>query len=560
VTSGRALAVVVSTILAIGSAAYAQPGDTGFIGREALALEIDDCRPNDPARSQDQLKALASEHYRRGETLYVQGDYEGAVTELVSAYCVVPYYVVLKDIGQAYERSLDYEKAIAYLERYVAAIPPDAKPASSCTPDPQDDKANVERRVTVLKKLPSRVQVETTPPGAVITIANETGRAALARSGDQIRIQGGSYELTVEREGYVPVTRKIQVQIGKPYTYYVKLEPLKGTLTVQVTPPDARVFLGDRLVGIGRYTDKLAGGEYLLIAEAPGRERYERTIEVLPNQSQRESVELAPLPQTGRRQLVIASAIGGGIATGSLLYAFQQTSVAGAGTIVGGAAGLFGSYFALPENTALGTSNLTITSAITGAVAGFVGSRVFTDRDEINQPMMGAGLLLGGGAGYYLGRRLEVTPGEAALFGSAVLWGTTTGTLFAISFDPSRPIASGLVLSGLGMGGIGGVLLTRYFEIGRTHAVLIDLGGLVGIIGDLAGESLAHPNTTDPDGGRDSERSANFALGGMALGLVTAGILTRNMDVPKLPVQPALGTATSSDGKTTTTYGVTGTW
>ena len=71
------------------------------------------------------------------------------------------------------------------------------------------------------------------------------------------------------------------VKIGKPYTYFFKLEPLKGTLSVQVSPPDARVFLGDRFVGIGEYTDRLAAGEYQLSAEAPDHQRREQTIEVI---------------------------------------------------------------------------------------------------------------------------------------------------------------------------------------------------------------------------------------------------------------------------------------
>lgn len=555
---GRALAVLLS-IVPIGAVAHA---DGGFIGKPISDLEIDDCRPNAPSLTEDQLRQLASEHYQRGETLYVQGDYDGAVTELVAAYCVIPYYVVLKDIGQAYERSLEYEKAIGYLERYVSSIPADAKRATACAPDPQDDKANVARRVDVLRNLPSRVQVETTPPGARITIANDSGRAAFASSGDQITIAGGAYEMTVERDGHVPVTQKIDVKIGKPYTYYVKLEPLKGTLTVQVTPPDARVFLGDRFVGIGRYTERLPGGEYQLSAEAPGRERYEQRIEVLPNKTQRELIELPARPQFGRRQLIVAAAIGGGVATGGLLYAFQDTGIAGAGILVGSTVGLVGSWLALPEDLALGTSNLTITSGVGGTIAGFASASVFTDRAEIVQPVTATGLLIGATAGYLVGERFEVTPGQAALFNSSVLWGTTTGTLLAISFDPSRAVSSGLVLSGLGMGAIGGGLLTRYFEISRTHAVLIDLGGIGGIIGGLAAESLAYPasSTTGEAVGNQTQRAANFALGGMAVGLVTAGILTRNMDVPKLAVQPALGSATGVDGKPTATYGFGGTW
>ena len=565
---GTALASLLALLGAWPGAAAAQPEDeqatpdTGFIGRARTALEIDDCRPTDAALDVAALRKLASEHYQRGETLYVQGDYDGAVTELVAAYCVLPTYVVLKDIGQAYERSLEYEKAIAYLERYAAAIGPDAKRPNACAPDPQDDKANVDRRVQVLHKLAARVQVVTTPAGATITIANEAGRAALASAGDQIEIPGGTYEMTIERAGYVPVTRTIEVRIGKPYTFFEKLVPLKGGLSVQVTPPDARVFLGDRLVGIGRYTDNLPGGSYTLIAEAPGRVRYEKQIEVLPDQRLREIVQLDPVPQVGRRQLVIAAGIAGAVSTGTLLYAFQDAASTSLGTLVGGGAGLAGAYFGVPRDQALGTSNLTITSGIAGALAGTIGARVFTDRDDIAQPLLGAGLLLGAAAGYYTGERLDVSPGAAAVFNSALLWGTTTGALFAASFDAERAVNAGLVTSGLGIGAIGGVLLARSFEISRTHALLIDIGGLAGIVGGLAVESVAYPtsDTSSETDVRATERGVNFALGGMAIGLLTAGVLTRNLDVPKLPVRPAVGTTTTPDGRSTTTLGVTGTW
>jgi hypothetical protein len=46
----------------------------------------------------------------------------------------------------------------------------------------------------------------------------------------------------------------------------------------------------------------------------------------------------------------------------------------------------------------------------------------------------------------------------------------------------------------------------------------------------------------------------------MAIGLIAAGVFTRNFDAPKIPVSPSLGTATDADGASTTTYGVTGRW
>src|SRR5262249_4811217 len=120
----------------------AEQPDAGYIGRGITPLEIDDCKPTD--LSKDEVFKQGDEHFERGKILYSQGDYEGAVGELVYSYCLVPsFYSILKDIGQAYERNLDYEKAIGYLERYVKQVPAGARPTAACEGDPQIDKANV---------------------------------------------------------------------------------------------------------------------------------------------------------------------------------------------------------------------------------------------------------------------------------------------------------------------------------------------------------------------------------------------------------------------------------
>lgn len=528
--------------------------DGGFIGgRVAPLLEIDDCRQIDPTLTPDQLRTRGSEHYQRGGTLYIQGDYAGAIDEFVAAYCLIPFYTILKDIGQAYERRLEYELAIGYLKRYVSAVPPEAKAANQCAPDPQEDKANVLRRISVLGNLTAKVYVETTPREAKITIANRDGTKAYGKSRSQIDVLGGTYQMTVEHDGFEPQTQTIDVSIGRPYTTYVQLEPLKGTLSVQVTPADARLFLGKLYVGVGSYTAVLPSAKYQISAESPGRQRAEIELEVLPGKTKRELVELEAIPETGRRQLIVAAAVAGGVSAGALLFAFNQTSISGVGSVLGVGAGLAGSFFTVPRDLPLGTSNLTITSTVAGGIAGYFGARVFTDEDKYIQPVFGASILLGGAAGFIAGERLKVSVGDAALFNSTVVWGTTAGSLFAISFDPPRQVSSGLVLSGLGMGVVGGILMTRYYDISRNHALLVDIGGLVGVVGGLAVASIASETRTQ-------ERLANYSLGGMAVGLVGAGILTRNMDIPKIPVAPSLGTASTSDGKSTTTFGLSGTW
>jgi hypothetical protein len=543
--------------------APAPPPDDGFIGVGPQRLEIDDCPPADPAVTEAQLIARFSALYDRGEVLYLQGDYQGAVGEFISGYCVAGEfatgrevrYKLLKDIGQAYERNLDYEKAIRYLERYVSSLPGDAERTARMA---------IESRIQVLQKLPAQILVETSPGGATVTVSNEVGVVAgQGRSGKPIAVTGGKYTMQVELPGHEPHTQQIEVRIGKPFAYFVPLRPLSGRLSVQVSPADAKVFLRDknveRFVGLGRVDEVLPTGRYVLVADAADRPRVERPIEVLPNRVNRLQLDMPPRPQFGRRQLVVFSTIGAAYSTGGLLYAFNDSQIAGLGLLAGAAAGLFGTLLYLPEQVPLGTSNLTITAGLAGTIAGITASLVFTGDERIWQPIQGFTTLAGAGLGYYIGSQVDVTPGDAALVGSSVLWGSAVGGMFALSFGGERSLSAGLVLSGLGVGAASGALLSRYYDVSRRRTILIDIGGMIGVIGGLAAESLVYPE--DDDGTNASnEHVANFMLGGVAIGLIGAGILTRNLDAPKVPVKPAIGAAPTAGGGQALVYGFSGSW
>ena len=548
--------------IAIAAPARAQPEDsstkvdTGFIGKDVQVLEIDDC-PALPPVSADELRRRGSEHFERGETLYVQGDYKGAVKELVAAYCISPaFYTILKDIGQAYERELDYERAIAYLSRFVMKVPKDAKRANACAPDPQDEKRNVLARIEVLGRLKAKILVNTEPPNAHITLSNDAGLANRGVSGQQLEVLGGRYQVLIEADGYHSVTQEIHAEIGKPYTIFTKLEPLKGRLRVRVVPADARLFLDKRQVGAGAFESELPGGRYTLSAEAPDRLTVSREVEVIANRDTPVSFELPPEPKFGRTQLLIYGAVGGG-AIGGTIAGASANPVAVASGIGGGAvAGFFGTYFGTPRDIALGTSSLTITSSLIGGAVGGATTVLFSQDPRIISPAIGGGLVLGAAVGYYAGDKLRIRPGDAAVINSGALWGTATGALAGASFQvfADHPqIGGGLVLSGLGMGTLAGVLATRYFNVSRTRAALIDVGGVVGLFVGIATESVIAQ--AQSAGMSETERTANYMLGGMAAGLIIAGVLTRNMDAPKLTVAPVMNKVTTPTGSTTT-FGV----
>jgi hypothetical protein len=547
-------------LLLLAGVAHAQPVE-GMIGRDRLKLEIDDCPTN--TLTSDELRKVGSEHYQRGEVLYAQGDYRGAVDELAAAYCLAPFYTILKDIGLAYERELEFEKAIAYLERYVTAVPRDAKPANACAIDPQEDKKAVLVRIQVLQKLEAKVRIDTEPTDSHITLASDdTGVTNRTTSGKEMKVLGGHYTMTVEHAGFHTVSREIRAEIGKPYTFFERLQPVKGKLRVRVVPSDARLYLDRRPQGTGFFETELESGHYTLIAEAEGRVRVERPVEVLSDRQTDIAFELPPEPQTGRKQFLIYGVVAGGIVGGSLAGAQQNnfyTLLAGGG---GAAAGLAGAYFGTPDNLALGTSSLTITSSAIGAGVGLGTAALFTQDGNTGAPVVGLGIAAGGTLGYYLGEKWHVTPGDAAVINSGAIWGTVTGALLAVSFtsgstraNGSLPlsdqrVAAGITMAGLAMGTTGGVLLQRYVTVSRAHAALIDTGGIVGIVAGLAGLQIytRAAGVASPS----DERTSNVALGGLAAGLVVAGVLTRQMD-EQINLTPTVGK--SSSGITTVGVG-----
>lgn len=555
----RALLVV----CLVGTAASAQPVE-GMIGKDTTPLEIDDC----PAQtlSPDEMRKVGGEHYDRGEVLYAQGDYRGAVEELAAAYCIAPFYSILKDIGLAYERELEYEKAIAYLTRYVMAVPRDAKRANACDKDPQAEKQNMLAVIGTLEKLEAHIRIETDPSDAKITLTSETGIANRATSGEEMKVLGGKYTMLVERPGYHSVTRQITAQIGKPYTYFEHLDPQKGRLHVRVVPTDARLYLDRRPQGQGTIDEEIEGGHYTLLAEAEGRLRVTRELEVLPERETNIAFELPPEPQVGRRQFLVYGLVAGGF-VGASLAGVQSSATYTVLAGLGGAAGGFaGAYFVAPDNLALGTSSLTITSSAIGAGFGAGLAALVTNDVNNAAPIVGAGVAAGGALGYYMGEHWHVTPGDAAVINSGALWGSVSGGLLALSFvagnanmgahlaENDRRIASGIVMTGLAMGTTGGILLQRYVTVSRAHAALVDTGGIVGGIAALAGlqiyNRISGSETSD-------ERTSNVALAGVAAGLIVGGVLTRQMD-EQINLTPAIGNASTAGGGSTTTLGVGG--
>jgi hypothetical protein len=432
---------------------------------------------------------------------------------------------VLKAIAQAHERKLHYEQAIAYFERYVLAIPDDAKDATQ-------EKQTISTRIQVLANLPSKIQVATLPKGALVTFADDEGHRAEARAdAEPIELVAGHYTMTVALAGFETQARQVDIGIGKPYSFVAELPPLRGRLHIRTTPTDARIFLDDRLVGLGSWDDAVPAARYVVSIESPGFVTEKRRVEVAPSGDDTVAVELTPVRSSGKGQLVAAAAVAGVVSGASVGFAIDPNNSTGAlvGGIGGAAVGLVGSWVGVPDDIPSGTSSYVITSSIIGYVQGAATTSIFTDSKTLPGAVGVVGVLVGASFAALTAERFHPDAGDAALFNSAALWGGATGGLFAAAFGFPDRLTGAIIVGGLDAGVVTGALLARRYDISRRHAALVDLTGLAGLTVGVSIESAIDANRS---AAVPTERIAHFALGGLAVGLVAGVWLTRNLDEP----------------------------
>tara|TARA_R110002096_G_scaffold16898_10_gene58001 strand:- start:9988 stop:11730 length:1743 start_codon:yes stop_codon:yes gene_type:complete len=472
----------------------------------------------------------ASELYDRGLVLYEEGDYEGAIDAFVGSYCAKPHPAGFYNIAQSYERLLKFELSVRYFERYIRESDPAA---------PTTRKASL--RAEVLRQLPAQIRVATVPAGAAITIHDRAGLRARGKANQDapLEVVQGNYTMQIRMPGYEDITKTITTKPGQPYSYYLRLEAQTGSLQVTATPGNSRIFLDDRLVGVGTYRDTLPVGRYEVVLEAPGRESSKEFVTIKADDASELSMELEAPEESGRRPLLIASTIGlgvtGGVAMSSI---FSQDSAATiASSLAAGAVGAGGAYYGIPESTTRADAWFMIEASLLGAIeGGLVGSffacnvetvgaaqrKDCSDREDkaITAAALSGGLIgLAGSAIAH--KRLKLTTGDAAVLGSSALIGLSSGALLYAVFDSDLRIRDPILFSGLNFGLVAGAGLLATNNISLERMAIIDLGGVGGV---LSGALLAQAFESG------DERLQHFSIFGLVSGLIGATFLTRDMD------------------------------
>jgi len=130
--------------------------------------------------------------------------------------------------------------------------------------------------------------VESTPTEAAVSLdGTPAGTTPMQRS-----LEGGTYEVRLEKEGFAPIVRTVSLEPGEQYEMAPTLEPATGTLVVNTLPDSATVRFGGEELGRTPIETEVRTGTDTLTVRREGYLSTERAVEVRRNDDTRVNLTL----------------------------------------------------------------------------------------------------------------------------------------------------------------------------------------------------------------------------------------------------------------------------
>ena len=202
------LALAVIALLALPSRGAAQGTDAEpEAGAEASAdaeTASEEAAPEEASEeAQTPELAEAMERFEGAQALFDQGDFRGALAEFQRIYELLEghpnQFVVLYNLGRAYEELHRYDLAIQMYRRYLDEGGEGA-----------EDRADVEASLRALERLLGTVAITLTGGGPA-TAEVWLGEWQVGVAPGEVQIPGGQHTIEVRAQGYEVLRREIQV-------------------------------------------------------------------------------------------------------------------------------------------------------------------------------------------------------------------------------------------------------------------------------------------------------------------------------------------------------------
>lgn len=248
--------------------------------------------PAKPGTIRSQLDGDARDAWDRGQQLMRAKNWEGALVEFTRAYDLSKNPRVLFNIGICEKELHRYARASRRFEEELA------KGEGKLT---DEEKGELRNAIAIVRKYVSTITITANEAGAKLFIDDlEEGATPFAAP---LMVDVGPRKITLKKDGFVDVTKTVDVNAGVPASVDFVIEPKekKGSVTITVTgAPSATIYMDSTDMGPAPFKGDVPAGRHTFEAKAYGFQTATQTSDVGYKQQLALVLSLSPERHEGR--------------------------------------------------------------------------------------------------------------------------------------------------------------------------------------------------------------------------------------------------------------------
>jgi hypothetical protein len=246
--------------------------------------------------------------FEEAQTLYTKDQFEDAAAKFMVAFDKKPFSSFLFNAAVAYEKALQYAKAVDAFQKYLE-VEPQARDAVEVraridslkvvlAPPAAGTKAPEIVAAQVLPAIATKglIIIDSKPPGASVYV-DDKAKGVFAITPWQGSLEPKPVKLIFEAKGFKPEERLVSPRTDKILELYISLseQHFLGWIEVVSNVPGADIFIDRQEIGaIGKtpYTGHLKPGKHTLWVQKSGYEVAKKEIEVEPGTATTHTINL----------------------------------------------------------------------------------------------------------------------------------------------------------------------------------------------------------------------------------------------------------------------------